>query len=146
MRIHTDKLTTQDVCREAFKVGVAVEYLGSHGSRKRDHAYEVALSGSSPYAGASTAVGYPYKAATWDEWGLFIAALFKLEPTAIIGHYNGVENFEQITRGERDRYARYFPENDRGRKTHTAPWLDSSARLDASHRAWQAQVLDAAKR
>ena len=63
--------------------------------------------------------GVEGKAATWDEWGIFIAALFKFDPEAKIGWYKSYDHFIEFTTEERDRCAQYRP--DLGR---TAPWLD----------------------
>lgn len=44
--------------------------------------------GKSHFAGDHLAT-----AATWHEWGHFIAELFTVDPDAIVGRYNGVEDF-----------------------------------------------------
>ncbi len=56
--------------------------------------------------------GRPGKAATWDEYGIWIDRLFKIDPDAEIGCYKGVDKFFEYT-------SRYVPRNA------TAPWLDS---------------------
>lgn len=122
MRIHTDNLGHAAIRHAADYAGVSVELLEARGSRKRDHAFEVALSGSSPYNGGSSKVEWPYKAATWDEWGQFIDYLFTLEPDAIIGHYDGDADFMIKTADEVYRVQTYHGDGHY-RKTHTGPWL-----------------------
>jgi hypothetical protein len=62
-----------------------------------DRAYNVRLSGSS----LSQYARLPDKAAT-DE-GNFIAALFRLDINARIGHYKTLDDFIEYTTSERDR-------------------------------------------
>lgn len=37
-------------------------------------------------------------AATYDEWGWFIAELFELDPDATFGHYKGINDFHKQTK------------------------------------------------
>lgn len=123
MKIHSNTLTVQDI-RAAVPDGC---YLARHyidderatvhtlGSRTRDHAFSVRLSGSSK----STMRHLPDKSATWDEWGIFLARLFKLDPQAVCGWYKSHADFIEKTRAEYERCAANRP--DLGR---TAPWLD----------------------
>lgn len=82
--------------------------------------FEFFLTGSSPY---NVNRGYrDEKAATWDEWGLVIAALFAIDPSAQIGHYDDEADFLKQTEAERDRIGRHDPDDYQAR-THRAPWL-----------------------
>jgi hypothetical protein len=105
MKIHTDTLTYHDL-REAAPVGV---YLTTQkcGSRKRAQGFTVFLEGSSPHKSQHDPAA---NAATWDEWGVWIDNLFAIEPDAIIGSYDGVEDFYIHT-------AKHQP------KGAKAPWL-----------------------
>jgi len=114
MKIHSDTLTDQDILNAAPRSTHFVEFEEA-GSRSRKRAWNVRLSGSSKYS----MQGVEGKAATWDEWGIFIAALFKFDPEAKIGWYKSYDHFIEFTTEERDRCAQYRP--DLGR---TAPWLD----------------------
>lgn len=103
MRIHSDKLTPQDVhkaCRARGMSGVYAE-VAAKGSRKRDHAFEISMTGNSPYRTNSGNRGAAYddRAAQWDEWGIVIAELFALDPEAIIGQYKDADTFHQYTVG-----------------------------------------------
>jgi len=90
MRLHSDILTRTDI-REATRAfgmtGVRVE-ITDHGSRARERAFEVHLTGTSPRrpnSGSATGPNQDDYAATWDEWGMFFAALFEVDPNMIAG-------------------------------------------------------------
>jgi len=112
MRLHTDMLDRRDVldalsrARSAGKVTWSVDFttLDSRGSRKRDHAFEVRLDAAEGDGHRRTNSGNrgagEYFAATYDEWGWFIAALFVMDPDAIFGPYDGLESFLKQTKGE----------------------------------------------
>lgn len=102
MRIHTDTLTSTDIyaaTRAAGMTGVSTEFT-SHGSRKRDHAFNVTLTGNSPRTansgrwGASDSLD---KAATWDEWGMFLAALYAIDPNMDATYYADAADFHRKT-------------------------------------------------
>lgn len=97
MRIHSDIITRTHVFESAQNAHVRAFSVTEHGSRKRDHAVVVYLSGSSPYRSQTDREEY---AATWDEWGIFIRTLFQIDPSAIIGDYPDLETFQRFT-GER---------------------------------------------
>lgn len=120
MRIHTDILTRHDLTVAMGELGPSV-YLETtaHGSRKRDHAFEVTLTaddgwdsrGNKRRRTNSGKIGAGvYTAATWYEWGDFFAALFRVDPRAVIGPYDGLEDFEHQT-------AQYNPARD-----GVSPW------------------------
>lgn len=103
MRIHSDILTHADIyqaTRAAGMTGVYTERETDHGSRSRDHAFDVTLRGTSsrrPNWGTGdrgTDDGY---AATWDEWGMFIESLFQADENAIIGMYSSYYAFQAYT-------------------------------------------------
>ena len=81
------------------------------GSRKRDHGFIVYLAGSSPRRSQHDRDVY---AATWDEWGIWIAALYDIDPEAIIGQYWSREDFYDTT-------AKWAP------RGALAPWLRAPA-------------------
>jgi hypothetical protein len=100
MRLHTDLLTASDLYR-ALPSCVELDEI-QRGSRSRDHAFEVALIGRGTRhtrrrnTGQRGADGYSY-AATWSDWGRWLAALFTIDPHAIAGHYNGAADFHAKT-------------------------------------------------
>jgi hypothetical protein len=111
MLIYTDNLSTADVraaFAESLDQGVYLELHGPMKSRKRARRFVVKLSADPGYdrwgtkrrwansgtRGAATPnngyAGEPIgeKATTFDEWGVFIAALFDRDPGAIVGQYD----------------------------------------------------------
>lgn len=104
MRLHTDKITRHDLtmAMEGVSGDIYLEASG-YGSRKRSHAFEVALSADEgkdrlgntrrPRNSGVYGAEYGMRAATWYEWGDFLAALFKIDPRAIVGPYDGIENY-----------------------------------------------------
>lgn len=125
MKIHSDTLTLQDI-RSAVPEGcyLAAFYhkgdewtsIGQEGSRSRERGFVVRLSGSSK----STMQRLPDKAATWDEWGIFIAAIFAHDPDAICGWYSSLQDFIDKTTAEHDRIKQWRRDI---LPTHSAPWL-----------------------
>lgn len=109
MRIHTNKV--DEVHRAIWRatrkmVNVRVD-IDEHGSRSRAGAVEMKLTGNSPRhpnSGRWGADTYEY-AATWDEWGMVLAAVYAADPDAICGSvkhpvYAGADDFHRQT-GER---------------------------------------------
>lgn len=100
MRIHTH-LCLGMIESAALKAGVSFGKLVAHGSRTREHAFEVQLLGTStrrPNSG-SRGVGRDDYAATWDEWGIFLADLFEADPDIVCQPYNGAADFYYKTDG-----------------------------------------------
>lgn len=105
MRIHSDKITNDDIWNALRKMeGVEAIKWETKGSRSRKRAYEITLSGTSnrnrnPGTSWHNRTEEPEKAATWDEWGIFIHHLFTADPDAIVGRYKSWEHFEDFTGG-----------------------------------------------
>lgn len=113
MRIHTN-LTAEDfgqlVAAPKLKADVYMERWYEYGSRSRARAFDVILRGlhsttrdgtkrRRPNLGASHDRSYYDQwAATYDEWGWFLAALFEADPLARCeGTYDGREDFHEKT-------------------------------------------------
>lgn len=95
--------------------------------RQYARGFEFFLSGSSPYAVNRPIYRYDGskpKAATWDEWGNVIDALYAIDPAARIGWYESRSDFIEKTASERDRIAQWHDPNGYQGRTHLAPWLD----------------------
>lgn len=92
MRFHTDRITTADLYRAAERAGVGFTRLEEHGSRKRDHAFDFILTGSSPRRQNTRGMTDDH-AATWDEWGIFLNDLFAVDPNAWTESYHSAEHF-----------------------------------------------------
>jgi hypothetical protein len=142
VKIHTDTLTTQDI-RECVPHGCYLEnFIGKNGhevlidqagSRSHERAYEVRMSGSSRHTMDSRRMNYTAKSATWDEWGIFIANVFRREITAKVGWYKSLDHFIEVTKAERDRISENRPDLA---PTHRAPWLDDNDLIFASARGY----------
>lgn len=96
MRIHTDNAAQVEAAirdAAAARRGVYIERLTTHRSRKRAGALDFALSGTS---NRNTQSG-KYKAATWDEWGVVLAAAFAADPNADATYYQGADHYHWMT-------------------------------------------------
>jgi hypothetical protein len=125
MRLHTDILTARQVYAATAGIdGVDVE-LTYHGSRSRDHAFDVHLIAESRKGRRRSntgtyGAGYDY-AATWDEWGLFFAALFEDDPQMTCWAYDGADDFSRSTGGRFD--GEPFTTHDQHRWVYSAPYV-----------------------
>lgn len=98
MRIHTDVLTRDDIIDAAKYARVDLATFTDHGSKSRARAFNVKLEGESrrrPNGGASGA-GSGY-AATWDQWGVFLAVLFDKDPRMVTPYYSNKRDFNYQT-------------------------------------------------
>jgi hypothetical protein len=101
MRIHSDTLTADDIEKAALQVAdVSPIIEGPKRSRKRAQAFEVALRGHGkrhvrPPANGDVSMGY---AATWHDWGWFLALVYDADPNAWIPYYGSVETFDAATK------------------------------------------------
>lgn len=89
MRIHSEKITASDIFAATKANGMTGVYaeVMHHRSRTHTRAFEVALTGNSGRrvnTGTSGAHEENH-AATWDEWGIFLAHLFAVDPQARVG-------------------------------------------------------------
>lgn len=137
MRIHTDKLSANDL-RAALPDGVHA-YITPKGSRKRARAFEITLFviqrdelhmrlGNSGGYGASSDL-----AATWDEWGIWMARLYELDSRVLIGWYESHDHFVAMTTRQRDYVRMVAKPHHIKYRTHLAPWLAPD--FDAERRA-----------
>lgn len=114
MRLHTNILGYSDVynqltrSKHAGQVDsfVSFEILEQRGSRTHSHAFEVQLSWDGDkikgdgrrFKNTGKSGADSVYAASYDEWGWFIARLFEMDPTAKFGHYSGADNFHGHTK------------------------------------------------
>ncbi len=108
MKLHTNTLEHGDLVA-ALPDRVYARPLRT-GSRKRDHGFIVYLEGSSPRRSQHDREAF---AATWDEWGMWLAALYDRDPEMIAGQYGSREDFYDTT-------AKWRP------RGMLAPWLTLS--------------------
>lgn len=119
MRIYSKVLSPADIYGElrlAIETNdVVIESYREFTPRAGGRGYEVYLEGlGARHKRARNGRGG--KAASWDDYGLWMARLFKLDPAAKISHYNGVGEFIAFTRQYQPRDA-------------SAPWLADDALL-----------------
>jgi hypothetical protein len=96
MRIHT-RAPLNAFDQAASKAGATLEDLTVHRSRKSLFGIEVHLLGASNHwAGHSGASGY---GATWDQWGVFLAAIFTVDPAMSCRAYKDAADFTYKTAG-----------------------------------------------
>ena len=93
MRIHSNTLTVTDLVESARKANVTFTRNTTHGSKKRKLAYDVILSGNSPFNQNRGNA----KAATWDQWGIFLAELYKRDNEMFTTSYPDMDTFNYAT-------------------------------------------------
>lgn len=120
MKLHSNILTESDVrdaLERAKKRGhvdrlTVFDVLDAKGSRTRKNAFEVHLewigdkvkgdgrrwTNSGKRGADSYDNGRGTYAATYDEWGWFIAELFDKDENAVFGHYKGMDSFNSQTK------------------------------------------------
>lgn len=99
MRIHSDVFVIDDIHAAAERAGAGVRVKFTvHGSRSRARAFNVTLTGTSSRV-PGWGKGEPGEhAATWDEWGMFLAELFRRDPDAVApSAYESAEHFRWVT-------------------------------------------------
>lgn len=96
MRIHTN-LEESDIQDAAKVAGVTFDKLERKGSQSRSHAFEIKLLGDSPYAPMKGEAGE--RAASWDQWGIFLNAVFEADETAACAYYPTGDHFHFVTDG-----------------------------------------------
>jgi hypothetical protein len=108
MRIHSSKLDRAFIEDAARHANVAVAKYSEHTSRSHGRAFEVVLTGSSGHKSQATGDN----AATWDEWGIFLARLFAIDPAAKATYYESGEHFHWATG---NRFMNLFPSQQHSR-------------------------------
>jgi hypothetical protein len=94
MRFHTSELTPLFIRKAATQAGVTFTRFEKRGSRSRDDAYDIILSGSS----GRRQNGGEDEAASWDQWGIFLNALYIVDPDMIAGqNYECADHFHWVT-------------------------------------------------
>jgi hypothetical protein len=113
MLLHTDVLTADHLLAAAERAGVTLRSTDDwHRSRSRARAVDITLYGRGNRGGHYGALG-ANKSGTWDEYGMFLAALYAIEGNANMrvnsGTYEHSEHFQWAT-GER--YTETFTPSD----------------------------------
>jgi hypothetical protein len=98
MRIHSDSLDSLEIRKAARIAGVSFTRFDLKGSRSHEAAFDVILTGAS----SRHQNGGPDKAATWDQWGIFLGTLFSVDAEMVCGTvkhpvYTSADNFHWTT-------------------------------------------------
>lgn len=89
---------TGDFYDAARKAGVTIYSNSMHNSRSKDHAFDFSLRGDSSRYPMGGDDGSGLRAATWDQWGIFLSWLFAVDPWAVVPKvYDGLNEFERKT-------------------------------------------------
>jgi hypothetical protein len=103
MRIHTNVMSKAEVASHlGVQNDVTIHVVSEHGSRSHRIAYEVALRGQGKRHKRNPNTrddSLPGKAATYDDWGQYIANLYRMDVDAIVGPYKGRDDFHKQTKG-----------------------------------------------
>jgi hypothetical protein len=121
MRIHTSA-TMADVQMAGAVARVTFTVLTEHRSRSRDRAFEVILSGES----RRRQNGGSEYAATWDQWGVFLARLFTVDPRMHCWAYRDAEDFARKTDGRFGFPREYAADGVLERKFMTTGWPEDA--------------------
>jgi hypothetical protein len=95
MRIHSDSLESLDLRKAATMAAVDFTRFDLKGSRSRAQAFDVILTGNS----GRRQNGGADEAASWDQWGIFLGHLFRLDPNLKTPYYIDGDHFVWVTGG-----------------------------------------------
>lgn len=85
MRIHSNTLSAIDIF-EAARISRTTLTWSTQGSRIRERSWDVTLTGESKRRPNDRGRHQSWEfAATWDQWGVFLAVLFDRDPEALCG-------------------------------------------------------------
>lgn len=122
MKLYSDTLTREDLY-DCLPADVDADVQNINNPRKRKHGYEVRLVGLGDRHTRKTNSGNygagDRMAATWDDHGIWMAALYEIDPLAIIATYQDRDRFYESTRDEHE-----WRRNSARPYRSTAPWLD----------------------
>lgn len=110
MKIHTDILNHSNLVDAMNAAGryapsVSLNVNSEHKSNSHRRAFDVALRGNGqrhtrrPNPGFRGALRNDEYAATHDDWGYFLAAVYAQDPNAKTGEYHNAEDFHAKTKG-----------------------------------------------
>jgi hypothetical protein len=100
MRIHSDVITLADVYDAVARAGAYIDVLKQYGSKSRARAIELKLFGESPYRTNSGERGGSLDhAASYDQWGIVLAALFAKDSDMKTPYYRDNVHFHNMHGG-----------------------------------------------
>ncbi len=121
MKIYSDTIGYGDIIQALARIErVCIDESGIRTFQGRDgrNGFELFLKGYGERHVRARNFGKDGKAATWDDWGIFITRLFRIDRDAKIGQYDGKDDFiEQTSQYQQGR----------------APWLDEDVSNEAGY-------------
>lgn len=145
MRLHTNVLTYGDVVNAARAAGV-IWKITEQGSRSHARSFDVSLRGDSRrdamFAWKVDHIGGT-KAATWDQWGVFFGALYRLDPYMVAGGTKKRPHYADNTDFQLRTFARFreagFPADAHGDHTfrYDGTPYEQSCRKCSARYTWQ---------
>ena len=123
MRLHTNTLTYGNIV-DAALAAKTVWKIEEHGSRSHARSFDVSLRGDSRrhamFAWKTDHIGGEY-AATWDQWGVFFAYLYRIDPYMEAGGTRKRRQYADNTDFQMQTFARFreagFPADYHGDHT-----------------------------
>ena len=122
MKLHSDILTRDDVTTAARKADMILETFGQGGSRSRKNSFTVIASGNS----TRNAMSNEFKAATWDQWGVFLGILFDIDPLLHTGKH-GYEDAVDYHNKTDDRFSSARRDQIDVKSKHNHKWINAGA-------------------
>ena len=101
MRIHTQLSKAVIASHLGMPDDVTIHVVSEHGSRSHRTAYEVALRGDGRRHTRNPNTrddSIPGKAATYDDWGQYLAVLYRQDASMKAGPYKNRSDFERQTK------------------------------------------------
>jgi len=95
MKIHSDSIESLDIRKAARFAAVGFTRFDLAGSRSREQAFDILLTGDS----GRRQNGGQDEAASWDQWGIFLGHLYRLDPNLKTPYYGSDEHFVWATGG-----------------------------------------------
>jgi hypothetical protein len=95
VRIHSDFIEAADIRKAARFAGVGFTRFDLKGSRSREAAFDILLTGDS----GRRQNGGEDEAASWDQWGIVLGHLHRLDPNLKTPYYEGGDHFIWATGG-----------------------------------------------
>lgn len=103
MKLYSDVLTPDNI-HAAAPAGVGVELVAIRRARLRAHGWIVSLSdwnsNRHKNSGQHGAATWKAPAASWDQHGEWMAALYAIDPAMQVGPYKDADDFERQTGGK----------------------------------------------
>jgi hypothetical protein len=150
VKIHSDKIAQGHLWSvEEGLGGISLVRSDLVGSRSRNHGWLIALSGTSRRLTNSGKYGAgDVHAATWDEWGLFLGALYAIDPDMLVGSakwpiYHNADHFHWATA---DRFNEAEPSYIEGNTHRNHRWQHTGTSVTGAYETCSCKGCQALRR